>query len=163
VWKTHHGISKLSARLSHKISRKGCKSAATREGDVTSLNNGIAMQEHNSEVTNGSGEKFVPENYGSIPGGVSISTRVVQFPEPVGVSSAGAVSPSPKRGLGKKHMKDKGDLGTVPDSSMLPLFKSLVGFMIEESQARGWDDVKTRLQAVESALTSRKESKTGTR
>ncbi len=130
---------------------------------MTGPNQGIAMKDHNSEMIEHSEDGVDLENYGSIPDGVSISTRVVRFPEPVGVSASGPVSPSPGRGLGKKHMKDKDDLGTVPDSSMVPLFKSLVGFMIEESHSRGWDDVKARLQAVESALASRKEARTGTR
>lgn len=49
-------------------------------------------------------------------------------------------------------MTNKDALDTVPDASMIALFKSLVGFLTEEAQNRGWDDVTTRLRAVESAL-----------
>lgn len=52
-------------------------------------------------------------------------------------------------------MTNKDALDTVPDASMIALFKSLVGFLTEEAQNRGWDDVSTRLRAVESALAVR--------
>lgn len=52
-------------------------------------------------------------------------------------------------------MTDKEALSTVPDASMLALFKSLVGFLTDEAQNRGWDDISTRLRAVETALAGR--------
>lgn len=52
-------------------------------------------------------------------------------------------------------MTNKDALDTVPDASMIALFKSLVGFLMEEAQNRGWDDVSTRLRGVESALAGR--------
>ena len=53
-------------------------------------------------------------------------------------------------------MIDKNRLTTVPDTSMLTLFKGLVTFLTEEAQLRGWEDVTARLKSVESALTDRK-------
>ena len=53
-------------------------------------------------------------------------------------------------------MIDKNRLTTVPDTSMLTLFKGLVTFLTEEAQQRGWEDVTARLKSVESALTDRK-------
>lgn len=55
-------------------------------------------------------------------------------------------------------MTDKQALDTVPDASMIALFKSLVGFLTEEAQNRGWDDVSSRLRAVETALTGQTDS-----
>jgi len=46
-------------------------------------------------------------------------------------------------------------LAAVPNSSMLSLYKALVGFLVEEAQLRGWDDVSERLKSVESALNGR--------
>lgn len=57
-------------------------------------------------------------------------------------------------------MTDKDALETVPDASMIALFKSLVGFLTEEAQNRGWDDVSTRLRAVENALAGRTDTST---
>jgi len=49
-------------------------------------------------------------------------------------------------------MTKKNTLGAVPDSSMLTLFRSIVGFLDEEANGRGWHDVSERLKAVERAL-----------
>jgi hypothetical protein len=49
-------------------------------------------------------------------------------------------------------MLDDTDLGSVPDSSMISLFKGLIGFLSTEAQSRGWDDVSQSLKAVESNL-----------
>jgi len=46
-------------------------------------------------------------------------------------------------------------LATVPDASMLSLYRALVSFLTEEAQGRGWHDVTERLKAVESALDGR--------
>jgi len=46
-------------------------------------------------------------------------------------------------------------LATVPDNSMLSLYRALVSFLMEEAKGRGWDDVTERLQAVESAIDGR--------
>lgn len=54
-------------------------------------------------------------------------------------------------------MMDDNDLGSVPDASMLALFKSLVTFLSSEAEVRGWSDIKTRLQSVESALSGLQE------
>lgn len=52
-------------------------------------------------------------------------------------------------------MTQKNRLTAVPDASMVSLYKALVGFLIEEAQVRGWNDVGERLKAVESALQGR--------
>ena len=49
-------------------------------------------------------------------------------------------------------MQDTNDLGSVPDPSMLALFKSLLGFLTSEAEGRGWDEISERLRAVENAL-----------
>ena len=52
-------------------------------------------------------------------------------------------------------MTEKNKLATVPNPSMVSLFKALVSFLIAESEVRGWDDVSERLRAVEAALAGR--------
>lgn len=52
-------------------------------------------------------------------------------------------------------MMQKNRLAAVPDTSMLSLYKSLVGFLMDEAQLRGWDEVSERLKAVDSALAER--------
>lgn len=130
---------------------------------MTGLKHRVDVPKYNSEAIGGTKGQEKQENSSSISETFGISTRVLPFPEAVGVSATEAAPPSSVREIGKINMKDKGDLGTVPDSSMVSLFKSLVGFMTEEAQGRGWDDVKARLQAVEAALASRKDAKTGTK
>lgn len=49
-------------------------------------------------------------------------------------------------------MQDTDDLGSVPDPSMLALFRSLVNFLSAEAEGRGWQEISERLKAVESAL-----------
>lgn len=49
-------------------------------------------------------------------------------------------------------MTQKNRLAAVPDTSMLSLYKSLVSFLMEEAQLRGWQEVNERLKAVEQAL-----------
>ncbi|MFN4142140.1 hypothetical protein [Aestuariivirga sp.] len=58
-------------------------------------------------------------------------------------------------------MADNKNLGSVPDTSMIVLFKSLVGFLTNEAQGRGWADVTERLHEVESALAVRRPHKRG--
>ena len=66
------------------------------------------------------------------------------------------------KGRGKQmQMMDRKNLGTVPDTSMIVLFKSLVGFLTTEAEGRGWADVTERLHAVESALAVRRLPKRG--
>lgn len=52
-------------------------------------------------------------------------------------------------------MTQKNRLTAVPDTSMLSLYKALVGFLAEEAQIRGWDDVSERLKAVQDVLAGR--------
>ena len=52
-------------------------------------------------------------------------------------------------------MTHKNRLSTVPDTSMLSLYRSLVNFLCEEAQVRGWQDVSERMKAVEAALMAR--------
>lgn len=52
-------------------------------------------------------------------------------------------------------MTQKNRLTAVPDTSMLSLYKALVGFLVEEAQIRGWDDVSERLKAVQDVLAGR--------
>ena len=52
-------------------------------------------------------------------------------------------------------MTQKNRLAAVPDTSMIALCKALVGFLMDESRGRGWDDVAERLRAVEDALAGR--------
>ena len=52
-------------------------------------------------------------------------------------------------------MTQKNRLAVVPDTSMLSLYRALVGFLMEEAQGRGWDDVSEKLKAVEAALAGR--------
>ena len=49
-------------------------------------------------------------------------------------------------------MTKKNTLGSVPDASMLTLFKGVVTFLGEEAHGRGWNDITERLKAVEKAL-----------
>lgn len=130
---------------------------------MTSLNHKIDRQELNSSVKETAEDASSLSKDGSFPNEFGISTRVVPFPEPVGVSTGGTQTRSRKGNSGSTIMKDKDGLGTVPDASMLSLFKSLVGFMVEESKGRGWEDVTSRLQAVEAALGTRKDAKSGSK
>ena len=43
-------------------------------------------------------------------------------------------------------------LASVPDREMLPLYRAIVAFLGREAQQRGWQDVASRLLAVESVL-----------
>lgn len=52
-------------------------------------------------------------------------------------------------------MTQKNRLAAVPNTSMLSLYKALVGFLVEESELRGWDDVSERLRAVQDVLAER--------
>lgn len=52
-------------------------------------------------------------------------------------------------------MAQNNKLAAVPDASMLSLYRALVGFLMDEAQSRGWDDVSERLKAVETALKGR--------
>lgn len=52
-------------------------------------------------------------------------------------------------------MTQKNKLAAVPDASMLPLYKALIGFLLDEAQLRGWDDVTERLKAVDNAIAGR--------
>lgn len=52
-------------------------------------------------------------------------------------------------------MTKKNSLGTVPDTSMLTLFQSIVNFLTSEASDRGWSDITDRLKAVDSALRGR--------
>ena len=52
-------------------------------------------------------------------------------------------------------MTKNNSLTTVPDSSMLSLYRALVSFLTDEATLRGWQDVTERLKAVEAALTDR--------
>jgi hypothetical protein len=52
-------------------------------------------------------------------------------------------------------MTQNNKLTTVPDTAMLSLCRSLVRFLTDEAQLRGWQDVSERLTAVEAALVAR--------
>lgn len=52
-------------------------------------------------------------------------------------------------------MTEKNRLAAVPNNAMLSLYRSLVNFLIEEADVRGWSDVSERLKSVENALTGR--------
>ena len=52
-------------------------------------------------------------------------------------------------------MTKKNSLGTVPDPSMLTLFRSIVTFLSDEAEGRGWEDISERLKSVEHALAGR--------
>lgn len=58
-------------------------------------------------------------------------------------------------------MTQKNRLTAVPDTSMLSLYKALVGFLTEEAQGRGWQEVSERLKAVQNVLEGR-QGKAGT-
>lgn len=60
-------------------------------------------------------------------------------------------------------MIKKNSLGTVPDTSMLTLFRSIVTFLTEEAEGRGWGDITERLKSVENALGVRSDTDTGAR
>ena len=53
-------------------------------------------------------------------------------------------------------MQDVNDLGSVPDHSMLALFKSLIGFLSSEADNRGWTETSNSLRAVEATLGTNK-------
>lgn len=52
-------------------------------------------------------------------------------------------------------MLDDKDLGSVPDTALLTLFKGLVEFLKAEAENRGWSDITRNLHDVEAALTAR--------
>jgi hypothetical protein len=84
-----------------------------------------------------------------------VSTLVAPHPETLRLAPSGKHDGTRARRRGMTDMTDKEALSTVPDASMLALFKSLVGFLTDEAQNRGWDDISTRLRAVETALAGR--------
>ncbi len=49
-------------------------------------------------------------------------------------------------------MTQKNRLASVPDTEILPLYSALISFLGHEAQQRGWQEVATRLLAVEAAL-----------
>ena len=51
------------------------------------------------------------------------------------------------------------ELESVPDPSMIALFKGLVTFLATESKGRGWDDITQSLVQVQNALTNRDPAK----
>ncbi len=89
-----------------------------------------------------------------------VSTLVAPLSQSLREAPSGKLSGSQAKRRRKTDMTDKDALETVPDASMIALFKSLVGFLTEEAQNRGWDDVSTRLRAVENALAGRTDTST---
>lgn len=49
-------------------------------------------------------------------------------------------------------MSKNDKLASVPDLEILPLYRAIIAFLGREAQQRGWQDVASRLRAVESAL-----------
>lgn len=47
------------------------------------------------------------------------------------------------------------ELGSVPDPSMIALFKGLVTFLTAEAKGRGWDEITQSLVQVQNALSNR--------
>ena len=52
-------------------------------------------------------------------------------------------------------MTNKKSLGSVPDTSMLTLFRSIVTFLTDEAEGRGWSDIADRLKSVDDVLAHR--------
>jgi hypothetical protein len=86
---------------------------------------------------------------------LGISTRATARPNPVGRVSAGIDVEHQDLWRGNSEMTDKGDLGEVPDASMISLFRGLVNFLVDESRKRGWEDISASLHQVEAVIASR--------